>query len=86
MIVKSLPISETPASLEGLLGGGHSTLCEHIAFQSSNSNSETIYFGSKDSQDLELHIGQSTNLPVKSTSDIYFKGTSGDTINTIIFN
>lgn len=85
MRVKSIDVPTTPKSIASLLG----KLPRHtktVGLQAPEANVETVFFGDKDNQPLELRPKASGNLPVTSFKEIFVVGTSGDKLSIVLFD
>lgn len=85
MRVKSIDIPTTATSLSTLL----EKLPRHtkiVGLQAPEANAQTIFFGDKDSQPLELRPKASGALPVTSFREIFVLGTSGDKLSVALFD
>ena len=85
MLTKSVAVTVAPQSLADLLNIA-ATRVNGIALQTPATNAASVFFGGSDIQIAELAADSSCdNMPVKSTGEIYVRGTVGDTLTIILF-
>ena len=85
MRVKSIEVPTTPKSLATLF----EKLPRHtkiVGLQAPSANVDTVFFGDKDSQPLELRPEASGALPVTSFKEIFVVGTNGDKLSIALFD
>jgi len=62
--------------------GTATSLCSAVLIQSSNSNSGTVYVGTKTGQHFELTTGQAVTIPCQNLGQVYLRyPTGGGVVN-----
>jgi hypothetical protein len=80
-----VPVPTTPTSLSTLVD----KLPRHtktIGLQAPAANAQTVFFGDKVVQTLELRPRASGSLPVTSFKEVFVVGTSGDFLSVVLFD
>ena len=85
MRTKSVAVTVAAQSLAALLNIAE-TRVNGIALQAPATNAASVFFGGSDAQVAELAVDSSyDNMPVKSTREVFVRGTVGDTLTVILF-
>lgn len=67
------------------LGGFNFKTCRHVALQTPDGNTQTVFFGSKALQVGELAPNDSVGMPEENLDELFVKGDPGDEIIINVF-